>query len=143
MFKFQSLLLVAAACVLRFSPISAEDQSYIYLPGRQLDQNLDHDSYFPTWLYFDESDFLSLCDHNDDKCLTFNHCLDDNNSGFKVYNPDSNWDSYLSTTRCGGGDLATTVESRNNRTYKYCDNADIPQYYKSKGYIQIRRKATQ
>ena len=129
MYKLTSLVLLASICVFSLSGITAEDQSYIYLPGRQLNQSFTSNRSFPTWVNFEESTFLSLCDENSDKCLSFNHNWDGgspyyNRVDFKLYSPDSNWDSYLSATRCGAGDSATTVVSVNNRTYKHCKNAD-------------------
>jgi len=98
----------------------ADDQTYIYLPSKKLDQDPNYqligrvDAKYENYhrLNFDEPTWLSLCDGNRGLCLSFAY----SSSGltFKKYNPDSNWDSYLSTTtRCDKGVVASNKTSPN------------------------------
>ena len=119
-------LAIVATCVLS---VKGEENTYSYLPNCKLDQD-PNQKFGTSMLNFYSSDFMSLCDHNSDICKTFNHNITDPNVNtglvnFKMFNVDSNWDSYLSTTRCSAGYNASLKTSLDGNIYKYCpyDNA--------------------
>lgn len=134
MYKISNILVLAVIFAFNFAAVNADGESYIYLPGKKLDQdpNLQRigrvDSHNENYqrLNFDEPTWLSLCDGNRELCLSMEYESD--SLWFKTYNPDSNWDSYLSTTRCGEGVVASNKTSPNGNVYKYCadfsDNND-------------------
>ena len=126
--------------VYAFSVVNAEE--YLYLSGRQLggdsqptrlqarSYDTSTNTYGPSIPMFPEDALLSICDSRRDLCLTFNYNRqpDSNFPDLKVFQTDSNWDSYLSTTLCDKGVTATNVSSPKGNQYKYCngyDNANI------------------
>lgn len=126
MYKISNILVLAVIFAFNFAGVNADGESYIYLPGKKLDQdpNYQHigrvdkkkENYHP--LNFVEATWLSLCDDNRELCLAMEY--NSNDVEFKTYNPDSNWDSYLSTTRCAKGVVASNKSSPDGNVYKYC-----------------------
>jgi len=126
MYKISNILVLAVIFAFNFAGVNADGESYIYLPGKKLDQDPNYqrigrvDPNYENYrrLDFVEATSLSLCDDNRELCLSMEY--NSNDMEFKTYNPDSNWDSYLSATRCAKGVVASNKSSPNGNVYKYC-----------------------
>ena len=121
--NFSNFLVLAAICVLNLTLTKAD---YIYFQNLILDsdpngQYIGHvDGAYENFhqLSWDESMVLKSCDLNRSICKAFDNS--NNWIAFRQFNPLSNWDTYLSTTRCTNGVTASIKTSEDGNAYKYC-----------------------